>query len=104
VSVFTPYAGPLTRTVADCIAEAGLMVVTATGMGLLDNTEIGRVEPERIVDFVTDRMRGVYPDAVFLSCTNWRAMEAIDPLTEALGLPVLTSNQVTLEAVERRLS
>lgn len=104
VAVFTPYAGALTRTVADCVTEAGFKVVTAIGMGLLDNTEIGRIDPDRIVGFVTDRMQGVYPDAVFLSCTNWRAMEAIDPLTEALGLPVLTSNQVTLEAVGRRES
>lgn len=103
VALFTPYAGGLTRTVADCVTEAGFTVVTASGMGLLDNTEIGRVSPDEIIDFVTERMRGIYPDAVFLSCTNWRAMETIAPLSDALGVPVLTSNQVTCAAVTRRV-
>lgn len=104
VAVLTPYAGALTSRVADCVTEAGFMVVTATGMGLVDNVEIGRVGPDRIVSFVTEQVRGVYPDAVFLSCTNWRAMEAIAPLSDALGVPVLTSNQVTLEAARKRVS
>jgi maleate isomerase len=76
----------------------------AMGMGLVDNAAIGRVEPGEIVSFVRERMEGLNPDAVFLSCTNWRAVEAIEPLAQALGLPVLTSNQVTLDAIGSRLS
>lgn len=39
-------------------------------MGLADNDEIGKVAPDDIVSFVSRRMRGLNPDAVFLSCTN----------------------------------
>lgn len=103
VAVFTPYREELTASVAGCVAEAGHDVVLAAGMGLRDNREIGAVEPGEIVDFVRTGMWGVRADALFLSCTNWRAIEAIDSLSADLGAPVLSSNQVTLDAVRRAL-
>jgi len=30
---------------------------------------------------------------VFLSCTNLRTLDIIDPLEQALGIPVISSNQ-----------
>lgn len=104
VALFTPYGDELTRSVAACIAEAGYQVVMAEGMGILDNEVIGRMDPDEIVAFVEPRMRGVSADAVFLSCTNWRATETLERLSHALGIPVRSSNQVTLAAVERRLA
>jgi maleate isomerase len=104
VAVFTPYTGELTRAVATCVTESGYRVPIAKGMGLVDNDEIGEVAPHEIVSFVSKHMQGLDPDAVFLSCTNWRAVEAIEPLREALDLPVLTSNQVTLDSVRSRLA
>ena len=99
VAVFTPYRDELTRSVADCIAEAGYDVVTAKGMEIGDNREIGRITPVEIADFVRSNMQGIEADCVFLSCTNWRAIEAIKPLEQDLGLPVISSNQVTLESM-----
>jgi len=101
VAVFTPYSAELTESVARCVSEAGYALAAVRGMGILDNREIGAVEPASIADFVRSGMRGVSADAVFLSCTNWRAMEAIGPLTAELDLPVLSSNQVTLASVRR---
>jgi len=104
VAVFTPYGPELTESVAECVSEAGYELATTRGMGILDNCEIGAVEPADIADFVRSGMRGVSADAVFLSCTNWRAIETIGPLTATLGLPVLSSNQVTLASVERLIA
>jgi maleate cis-trans isomerase len=36
---------------------------------------------------------------VFVSCTDFRALEVADELERALAKPVLTSNQVTLWAI-----
>jgi maleate isomerase len=99
VAVFTPYREELTHSVADCIAEAGYEVVAAEGMGIVDNREIGNVTPQEIIVFVRSHMAGVETDCVFLSCTNWRAIEAIEPLALELGLPVTSSNHATLESV-----
>ena len=99
VAVFTPYAEDLTHSVAACVEAAGYDVVQATGAGILDNRQIGAMAPQAIVDFVSEHLRDA--DALFLSCTNWRAIEAIDSLSERLRLPVLSSNQGTLAGVQR---
>lgn len=103
VALFTPYREELTGSVAACIVEAGYEVATAQGMGILDNPTIGRVTPPEIVDFVADGMRGQVADCVFLSCTNWQGLDAIDSLKRRLGIPVISSNQATLELVRQLL-
>lgn len=104
VALFTPYASELTRSMAACLGEAGFHVVVANGMGIEDNNVIGAMTPDEICDFVAPRMKGVNADCVFLSCTNWRAAEALEKLTPALGLPVCSSNQVTFDTVAERLA
>lgn len=104
VALFTPYAPELTESIVGCVNEAGYEVVRSVGMGIVDNREIGAVDPDAIRSFVREGMEGLEADAVFLSCTNWRSLEAIGPLTEELGVPVLTSNKVTLRSVHRRMA
>ncbi len=101
VSVFTPYLEDLTRSVAGCITSGGFRVLQAEGMQLTKNLDIGKVTPAEIVSFVRSRMHGNHPDCILLSCTNWRAMEAIEPLRAEFGLPVITSNQACIAAVRR---
>jgi maleate isomerase len=103
VAVFTPYREELTRTVADCVVEAGFQLGPVAGMGILSNRDIGRVAPEEIVAFVEGRMHGAEADCIVLSCTNWQAIEAIEPVKARFGVPVISSNQATIEAV-RQLS
>ena len=101
VSVFTPYEEELTRSVAGCLGEGGYRVIQSAGMQLRKNRDIGRVTPGEIVAFVKSRMTGDLPDCILLSCTNWRAMEAIELLQAEFGLPVITSNQACVAAVQR---
>jgi len=52
---------------------------------------------------VESQLAGCAPDCLFLSCTNWQAIDAIEPLEQKLGVPILTSNQAAIRAViERR--
>lgn len=102
VAVFTPYREELTKTVADCVTEAGYSVVHAVGMGLLENRDIGRVTPGQIIEFVESQMISIRgADCLFLSCTNWQAIQALDPLRTKFGMPAVSSNQATIAAVER---
>ena len=102
VAVFTPYTDDLNRSVAHCIAEAGYELAKTAGMGIVSNREIGKVSPASIVKFVTAQMAGVKADAVFLSCTNWQAVDARTEVEERLGVPIVTSNHATIEAVRQR--
>jgi maleate isomerase len=97
VAVFTPYRDDMTQSVADCVVEAGFEVEKAVGMGIVDNREIGRVTPSEIVQFVEREFQQA--DGVFLSCTNWRAVETIHVLEQRLGVPVFSSNQACIDSV-----
>ena len=102
VAVFTPYNEDLNGRVARSIAEAGYEIVKTAGMGIVANREIGNVSPASIVTFVTAQMAGVKADAVFLSCTNWQAVDAMTAVEERLGVPIVTSNHATIETVRQR--
>jgi maleate isomerase len=99
LALFTPYIEELTNSVAASLSEAGYTPVTATGMGIRANLEIGRVTPAEIVSFVESHVEKGAADCIFLSCTNWRAIEAIDSLQKKLGIPIVTSNQAAIDAV-----
>lgn len=101
VAVFTPYLEDLTASVARCIADGGYSVVKAAGMGIRENLEIGRVTPKEIVRFVESQWNGAPADCLFLSCTNWRALEAIEPLQRKFRIPIVSSNQAAMDAVRQ---
>ena len=99
LAVFTPYTGELTGRIAASLAEAGYPPVKAAGMGIVANLEIGRVPTSEIIRFVESQMDGCSPDCIFLSCTNWQSVAAIEPLKARFGVPVLSSNQAAMDAV-----
>ena len=104
VAVFTPYEEDLTLSVAQCVVEAGYELRKTAGMGILSNRDIGRVSPDEIVDFVETRIDDAEVDCIFLSCTNWQAIDAIARLEARFRLPVISSSQATIEAVRTQLS
>lgn len=101
VAVFTPYIEDLTNSIASSLAEAGFPPLKAVGMGIRANLEIGRVTPAEIVSFVESQIAGCVPDCLFLSCTNWHAIEALEPLQRKFGIPVISSNQAAIDRVRR---
>lgn len=102
VAVFTPYEEELTRTVAQCVVDAGYRLAKTAGMGIRANRDIGRVTPAEIVEFVTAQIGGADADCIFLSCTNWQAVDAIAAVKARFGVPVISSNQATIDAVRDR--
>jgi len=104
VAVFTPYIEDLTASITSSLAEAGYPPVKAAGMGIQSNLEIGQVPPSEIIRFVESQLDGCAPDCLFLSCTNWRAIETIDALQKKLGIPVITSNQSAIDTVRQAVA
>jgi maleate isomerase len=99
LAVFTPYVEDLTASVARSLGEAGFPPIKAAGMGIQANLDIGKVTPAEIVSFVSDQVNGHAPDCIFLSCTNWQAIEATRPLAVKTGVPVISSNQAAIDFV-----
>jgi len=102
VAVFTPYIEDLTRSIARSLTEGGYKVIKASGMGIEANLEIGKVTPRQIEQFVESQLSGIHPDCIFLSCTNWRAIDAIASLEAKLGIPVISSNQAAISFLQKQ--
>ena len=73
----------------------------ARGLGLTDSLDIAAVTPEAIARFAVETFRHGPADAVFVACCTFRAFDARDAITAALGVPVVTSNQAALDAALR---
>ena len=103
LALLTPYVESLTASIARTLEEGGLEVVAAHGLGIDDNIALADPTPDEIARIAAERFAGVDCDAVFVSCTNFRALEAAPAIEAALGRPVVTSNMAVIEAVERRV-
>jgi maleate isomerase len=99
VGVLTPYVEGLNDKIRASLEDEGLEVTGIHGMGIAANVEIGAVEPERIAEFASEKFQGAAVELLFVSCTNFRALEAREQIEHDLGLPVVTSNHAALEAV-----
>ena len=102
VSLVTPYADEVTDLIADFLSAGGHDVVSRAGRGLGSTLAFGDDPLATIIDFVNANVSD-NADGVFLSCTNWRAMDVAQALEDALGKPVVTSNQATVWAALGRL-
>lgn len=103
--LITPYLDELNDRMQKTFLEAGLPVTGVVGMGLDDDLDIGAVLPQEIKKFVVAATRSATPapDCLFVSCTTFRAFEAVEELERELGIPVITSNRGAFQAVLRHL-
>jgi maleate isomerase len=99
VGVLTPYVAEINDKIRASLEEEGLEVIGIHGLGITANVEIGAVEPQRIAEFASERFDRAAVDLLFVSCTNFRALEARDSIERDLQVPVVTSNQAALETV-----
>jgi maleate isomerase len=99
IGVITPYVESLNEKIRASLEADGVEVEVIRGLGITENFAIAQVDPADIVRFAVDTMKGRGVDVAFASCTNFRAVDAIAGIEEALGAQVVTSNQAVLEAV-----
>jgi maleate isomerase len=97
VSVVTPYTDEINEGLTTFLSAHGFDVLSMAGQQIVPNVEIGAQSPDAIVAFAKANL-DPEADGLFLSCTNWRAMEVAERLERETGKPVVTSNQATLWA------
>jgi maleate isomerase len=97
VGVITPYVDSLNQKIKVSLESDGLDVVGIEGMGITDNFTIAEVTPTEIAQFAKRSFGGQSIGLLFASCTNLRALDAIDLIEEQLGVPTITSNLAALE-------
>jgi maleate isomerase len=100
VALCSPFEDWFNEKEAAFLEQAGMTVVRMAGLGIRDPRDCAVIPPDELVRLG----RSIDSDeveAVFLSCANVRGFEAVAPLEDAIGKPVVTSNQVVLWALLR---
>lgn len=101
VALATPYLDTVNALERAFLEAQGFAVVSVRGLDL-SGRAIREVAPDRVYDLACSA-DDADADGVFVSCTDLRALEAVESLERALGKPVVTSNQATLWAILRAL-
>ncbi|WP_436346094.1 maleate cis-trans isomerase family protein [Natronorubrum sp. FCH18a] len=97
IAVVTPYTADLDAKERDFLEASGFDVASIDGWGLEANTAIGALDAADAYQQVIDSVDGVDGlEAVFVSCTNYRSLAAVEDLEAKLGIPAITSNGATL--------
>ena len=92
--VATPYVDELNVLEKRYLEAEGFEVLEIAGMGIVEAFEIGTVTPQETAAFGRSAWCSG-ADAMFISCTNLRTIEALQPLAEEFGKPVISSNSAT---------
>jgi len=100
ICVATPYIKELDELEVKFLAEHGIEVLAIKGLSLRKNTEIGRLPPWTSYRLAKEVFKPG-ADGLFISCTNFRTIDVIEPLERELGVPVVTSNQASMWAALR---
>lgn len=95
IALLTPYLVETTGPVQAYFTAAGLDVVRTSCLDMADDREIARISGRTIQDTAA---QADSPDAeaIFISCTAMPALGLIARIEDALGKPVVTSNQASL--------
>ena len=98
VVVVTPYVDSLNEKIAASLGDDGIEVLRIDGLGIVDNTRVARVEGNDIVKLAERTVEGLTPDVLFVSCTNFPAMNILPRLRRKFDFPVISSTQAALDA------
>lgn len=101
LAVLTPYSPGLNQSVKASLEALGFEVLSIEGLGITVNFELAAPTPEEILAFAQRSKISPDAEALFLSCTNFRSLEARALLQKHFSLPVVTSNQAVIEKIKR---
>lgn len=105
VLMLTPYPDELNLREVGFLGDHGIRVVDYRTFDCRLSTDIPAVQLDEIRGRVLDSRPAISGcDAVFVSCTNLRAMELVETLEAELDRPVVTSNAATMWAGLRHLA
>lgn len=99
ISMASPYTEETNDHEAEYLEDHGMTVLQTAGLGLntsLENIQkISRVPPSNVYEHVL-AVDDPAAEAILICCTDFNTFDSIEPLEEALGKPVISSNSATL--------
>ena len=99
----SPYVEQLNQEAIDFLDQCGFETVSSAYVGSdLGNYGQGELTPERVVELGLEA-NSEQANAIVLSCTDMRSVEAIEELERQINKPVVTSNQALMFAAGQAL-
>ena len=102
VTVGTPYIDEVNRLERKFLEDSGFTVVDIVGLGYTTGAQLHKEDAETAYNFAKG-LKLDNADCIFLSCTDFHAIDAIKYLESDIGLPVVTSNTASMCAVLKHL-
>ncbi|MCU9849398.1 Asp/Glu racemase [Defluviimonas sp. WL0024] len=99
----SPYVGQINDEAVAFLADEGIETVARADIGRnLGNYGQGELTPDEVFDLAL-RVNQPGVEAIVLSCTDMRSVEAVARIEKETGKPVVTSNQAMIFALCRAL-
>jgi maleate isomerase len=99
VTLIAPYRKALTAKVAATLGECGIRVVQSRSLEVVDNLEVGRLDPGKLLRLAS-QLDFSGSDALVLSaCVQMPSLDVIDQAERALGLPVISAATASVFAL-----
>lgn len=92
LAFITPYVESVSNTLRLSFAEAGIEVANFGSFLEAEEAKVARIDPRSVLAAAKEIGADPACDAVFLSCTNLRALPIIEEAERQLGKPVFSSN------------
>ena len=92
IALLTPYRDDINRFMREYIEARGFAVPVMGSFSEEDDRRAARIDPASIRDAAIELGRAPAVDAVFVSCTSLRLLDAVSEIEAALGKPVTSSN------------
>ena len=99
LALLSPYVEAVSVGLRDALAREGIATPLFGSFDEAEEARVARIDRPSIVAAATDLAKGGGVDALFLSCTNLRALECAGEIEAEAGMPALCSNGVLGEAM-----
>jgi maleate isomerase len=94
IAILSPYVAQVSERLREQLAQRGIETPLVGTFDIATEAVVVRISAASIFEAAASLMSQGEADALFLSCTNLRALDVIGPLEQNLGKPVLSSNLV----------
>lgn len=92
LALLTPYVEAVNQSLRNALSAAGIKTDPCGSFNIGEEAKVVRINKASLVSAALDLCRSDTPEAVFLSCTNLRTLDAIPQIWSAIGIPVVSSN------------
>lgn len=91
-AMVSPYVEEVNTPLRAAFAQEGLCMDVFGSFGISAESEVARISTRSVIDAALRIGRDPTVEAVFLSCTNLRTVDALPEIADRLGKPALSSN------------